>query len=1051
MRGEAAKRWKQLRLPRPLIAKEKHRMEKFNGRDKSLPESDILTLEARLVCDHDMEKLLECCDNCIGRERKRAHRRKETQKLIPGGSSILASIPIFGAVKNAGTLSPEDESNPPTPTEPHEYLAWERSRIMVFSSTEYVDISSGQCLLPTRITCYCRHHNEKVGFRIQFTARDSAGAVLTSVLTNPVMMMDDHKSGKRAVPGAPKSSSASSCSGSKAVSATGKPRRRVSSGGSLNLNVRQEGRADELGRDSEDDDDDFSETDLEAGQQYSRTKREADEELSLDTTANGAPARVGTKRRVDDESSIASKRPPASLALNANRGPYRRKTSHDVPYTPVSSVPASPFFGPIDGFTPIKRESFSTSSPFVPGSPYANDEQPNIFSPHYVQAMSAMNGNIQNLSEFLNGGAMQNPKSGSTDAQTAKLFSEQQFLNSESVSLLESFTTLDESNSMDAFASPSYAPSLQSTSPGDGYESRTSFSVPSSAYSETASPMHSPFVPTFSPVALTPDAGAATAFFNAKPPQDFQTLQNQQQQQWLFPIQQAFQQQKLDASKLHIDTQQAVWAATNPSSAAYKEALQTMRNAVSLPTSPSSSAFIQIPTSIPDESETLDLSPPLMGEVEGTKSFAAKRRGQVRRSYSTAASTATSPMISPKAPSTNMPPSPSPPPFSALPPQLSDSMATTSSSSPSVTVAAQFLLYQQQQQQQHQHQLYQQMQSGRAPASQTQAQVQQPTSSCQQPQQKPRVNKLIPSRGPLDGGIEVTLLGTGFFPGMVPSFGGVPVTHCHYYGPETVICRLPQRVYAGTVVVKAHHTIETTSMNSVPIEGSLSTAATTPSPSAPSSPTLSLAGVNHSLEDDTNALFEYEEDKSDRDLMALALQTAATVAAKAALSRRESLVSPSPISAKHSIPSRGSFSGLSSSSVSVPSTLSPSTLIPIPLQSPNAMLSTTPIFPLTASQHHHQQANSILQLSSILQLQQQHQQQQQQQQQQHLQHQLQQLQHLQQQQLLQQSRRRSSSSSSSSSSVYPSFGQHLHPTSPTPLRDLESGLNHGAGMQRRWS
>ncbi|KAF9162088.1 hypothetical protein BGX20_001857 [Mortierella sp. AD010] len=29
--GQIVKDWKQLRLPRPLIAKEKHRMEKFNG------------------------------------------------------------------------------------------------------------------------------------------------------------------------------------------------------------------------------------------------------------------------------------------------------------------------------------------------------------------------------------------------------------------------------------------------------------------------------------------------------------------------------------------------------------------------------------------------------------------------------------------------------------------------------------------------------------------------------------------------------------------------------------------------------------------------------------------------------------------------------------------------------------------------------------------------------------------------------------------------------------------------------------------------------------
>ncbi|KAK3847556.1 MAG: hypothetical protein J3R72DRAFT_167306 [Linnemannia gamsii] len=155
--------YKQLRLPRRYIAKEKHRMEKFNGRDKHLQDSEILTLDTRLVCDHDMTKILECCDNCIGRERKRAHRRKETQKL-PG---TLGAIPAFGAVhpRNADAAFPAEDPNPPTPTDPTEHQAWERSRIMVFSSTEYVDISAGECMLPTRITCYCRHHNEKVGFR----------------------------------------------------------------------------------------------------------------------------------------------------------------------------------------------------------------------------------------------------------------------------------------------------------------------------------------------------------------------------------------------------------------------------------------------------------------------------------------------------------------------------------------------------------------------------------------------------------------------------------------------------------------------------------------------------------------------------------------------------------------------------------------------------------------------------------------------------------------------------------------------------------------------
>lgn len=40
----------------------------------------------------------------------------------------------------------------------------EQRKILLFNCSEIVDFSSGDTILPTRITCYCRHHNEKVGF-----------------------------------------------------------------------------------------------------------------------------------------------------------------------------------------------------------------------------------------------------------------------------------------------------------------------------------------------------------------------------------------------------------------------------------------------------------------------------------------------------------------------------------------------------------------------------------------------------------------------------------------------------------------------------------------------------------------------------------------------------------------------------------------------------------------------------------------------------------------------------------------------------------------------
>lgn len=37
-------------------------------------------------------------------------------------------------------------------------------KILLFNCSDMVDFSAGNTILPTRITCYCRHHNEKIGF-----------------------------------------------------------------------------------------------------------------------------------------------------------------------------------------------------------------------------------------------------------------------------------------------------------------------------------------------------------------------------------------------------------------------------------------------------------------------------------------------------------------------------------------------------------------------------------------------------------------------------------------------------------------------------------------------------------------------------------------------------------------------------------------------------------------------------------------------------------------------------------------------------------------------
>ena len=51
----------------------------------------------------------------------------------------------------------------------------------------------------------------------------------------------------------------------------------------------------------------------------------------------------------------------------------------------------------------------------------------------------------------------------------------------------------------------------------------------------------------------------------------------------------------------------------------------------------------------------------------------------------------------------------------------------------------------------------------------------------------PQLDRLIPTQGPLSGGLEVTLLGANFQPGMQVRFGS-QMTHTTYWGPQTLIC-----------------------------------------------------------------------------------------------------------------------------------------------------------------------------------------------------------------------------------------------------------------------
>jgi hypothetical protein len=68
-------------------------------------------------------------------------------------------------------------------------------------------------------------------------------------------------------------------------------------------------------------------------------------------------------------------------------------------------------------------------------------------------------------------------------------------------------------------------------------------------------------------------------------------------------------------------------------------------------------------------------------------------------------------------------------------------------------------------------------------------------------QERPILQRLIPNEGPTFGGVEVTLLGSGFRQGLTCMFGDVAASSTHYWSPNTLVCILPPATDAGTVVV----------------------------------------------------------------------------------------------------------------------------------------------------------------------------------------------------------------------------------------------------------
>lgn len=65
----------------------------------------------------------------------------------------------------------------------------------------------------------------------------------------------------------------------------------------------------------------------------------------------------------------------------------------------------------------------------------------------------------------------------------------------------------------------------------------------------------------------------------------------------------------------------------------------------------------------------------------------------------------------------------------------------------------------------------------------------------------PSIQRVIPAQGSIRGGIEVTLLGTGFHSGLSATFGDSKSMATHCWSDSTIVAQLPPATMAGPVVV----------------------------------------------------------------------------------------------------------------------------------------------------------------------------------------------------------------------------------------------------------
>lgn len=157
--------WKWLRLPAGTATKKPTRKQ---GKVDAEPE-ETLYLAANVSCASPPHSQVISCSSCRTREAKRVA-KKIAARVKP---------------QKSDSESMEDGRSSRT----HE----DTTSILQFNCADTIEFSNGSVVLPIRITCYCRHHREKVGFRLNFSLVDHVGRLVGIGASAPIMITDDHK------------------------------------------------------------------------------------------------------------------------------------------------------------------------------------------------------------------------------------------------------------------------------------------------------------------------------------------------------------------------------------------------------------------------------------------------------------------------------------------------------------------------------------------------------------------------------------------------------------------------------------------------------------------------------------------------------------------------------------------------------------------------------------------------------------------------------------------------------------------------------------------